>query len=83
MTGGDDVHAVLREHEDFAKFLEELDTAEGVDSLRVAIELHGERTAELFEHDPAELGIRELGLIRIAWEAHHREDHSEKPEIHI
>lgn len=78
MTGGDSVHAVLREHEDFAEFLEELDTPERVDSFRVALEIHGEATAEAFDHNPAELGIRELGLTRIAWEAHHQREGDER-----
>lgn len=82
MTSSEAIHEVLTDHEEFGELLRKLDSPDSVDELRATVDLHGGKTAEVFEYDLQELRDRELGLIRLLWEAHHKEDNSENIKTH-
>lgn len=67
----DDVHEALIESEDFIDFLTKLDRAEVLDGFREVVEAQGEMAESLYPHDLEELQKRELGYLRVAWEAYH------------
>ena len=81
MTNPDELHAVLRDYEEFDDLLEDLDKPVNIDELRARLEAWGSHVTRMFDEDLEEVHAREVGLIRLAWEAHHKEKDHDKPEI--
>lgn len=80
MATPEDIHEALCNHEEYDELLKKLDSPGTIDDLRATVDAYGSSSSAVFEHELEELTAREVGILRIAWEAHHKEFHQPKPK---
>lgn len=80
MTTPENVHEVINEHHQFGDLVKKLDVPASALDLREAVRLLGDKTEIAYEFESEELRIEELGWLRLAWEAHHRDNQRQTVE---
>lgn len=75
MADSEELHTVLRNYDEFDDFLQALNTQENIDEFQSRVEAWGKYVADMYDFTLDEVSGFEIGLIRIAWEAHNSEDY--------
>ncbi|MFB6185520.1 MAG: hypothetical protein ABEI86_01460, partial [Halobacteriaceae archaeon] len=76
----DDIHELITEYDLFTELLEDLDTDRHSYEFLTAVEGVGKQIGEAGVETEM-LGDREVGWIRLLWEAHHEDGDHNKPTI--